>query len=77
MTILASTDGQPNKKVATHWAHKLANRKSCRYAFLDSGATSGAAPEEGPQQHQQDVQENIHVPQWTDWKSNQVNAPQA
>ncbi len=28
---------------------KLANRKSQRYAFLDSGATSGGAPEEDKQ----------------------------
>jgi hypothetical protein len=30
----------------THWAQKLHNRKSRRFAFLDSGATSGAAPDE-------------------------------
>jgi hypothetical protein len=47
--MLASTDGQPTNKVAMHWACKLANRKSRRYAFLDSGATSGAAPEEDEQ----------------------------
>ncbi len=47
--MLASTDGQPTNKVAVHWARKLANRKSRRYAFLDSGATSGAAPEEDEQ----------------------------
>jgi hypothetical protein len=49
MAMLASTDGQPTNKVAMHWAHKLANRKSRRYAFLDSDATSGAAPEEDKQ----------------------------
>jgi hypothetical protein len=27
----------------------LANRKSCLYAFIDLGATSGAAPEEDKQ----------------------------
>ncbi len=47
--MLASTDGQPTNKVAVHWARKLANRKSCRYAFLDLGATSGAAPEKDKQ----------------------------
>ncbi len=47
--MLASTDGQPTNKVAAHWARKLANRKSCQYAFLDLGATSGAAPEEDKQ----------------------------
>ncbi len=47
--MLASTDGQPTNKVAAHWARKLANRKSRRYAFLDSGETSGAAPEEDEQ----------------------------
>jgi hypothetical protein len=44
MAMLASTDGQPTNKVAVHWACKLANRKSRRYAFLDLGATSRAAP---------------------------------
>jgi hypothetical protein len=49
MAMLAIADGQPTNRVAVHWAHKLANRKACRYAFLDSGATSGAAPEEDEQ----------------------------
>jgi hypothetical protein len=35
--ILAVADGQSNNKVAAHWAQKLANRKSQKYAFLDSG----------------------------------------
>ncbi len=47
--MLTSTDGQPTNKVAAHWARKLANRKSRRYAFLDLGATSGATPEEDKQ----------------------------
>ncbi len=47
--MLASTDGQPTNKLAAHWAHKLANRKSCRYAFLDLEAKSRAAPEEDKQ----------------------------
>ncbi len=44
--MIAIADGQPANKVVTHWARKLANRKACRYAFLDLGATSEAAPEE-------------------------------
>ncbi len=44
--MIAIADGNPTNKVAAHWAHKLAYRKACRYAFLDLGATSGAAPEE-------------------------------
>ncbi len=47
--MLASTDGQPTNKVAAHRVHKLANRKSRRYVFLDLGATSRAAPEEDEQ----------------------------
>ncbi len=47
--MLASTDDQPTNKVAEHYACKLANRKSRQYAFLDLGATSGAAPEEDKQ----------------------------
>jgi hypothetical protein len=43
--MIAIADGQPTNKVAAHWASKLANRKARRYAFLDLGATSGAAPE--------------------------------
>jgi hypothetical protein len=49
MVMLASTDGQPTNKVAVHWACKLANRKSRRYANLDLGATTRAAPEEDEQ----------------------------
>ncbi len=49
MAILASTDGQPTNKIAAHWARKLTNRKARWYAFLDSGATSRAAPEEDKQ----------------------------
>ncbi len=47
--MLASTDDQPTTKVAMHWARNLANRKSYWCAFLDCGATSGAAPEEDKQ----------------------------
>jgi hypothetical protein len=47
--ILAIADGQLTNKVAAHWAQKIANRKSQRDAFLDSGATSRAAPEEDKQ----------------------------
>ena len=38
--------GSPINKIAAHWARKLHNRKLRRFAFLDSGATSGATPEE-------------------------------
>ncbi len=47
--MIAIADGQPTNKVVVHWARKLTNRKACRYAFLDSGATSGVAPEEDKQ----------------------------
>ncbi len=46
MAMLAIAKGIPSNKVAAHWARKLQNRKSRRFPFLDSGATSGAAPEE-------------------------------
>ncbi len=42
----AITTGSPPNKVAAHWAQKLQNRKLRRFAFLDSGATSRAAPAE-------------------------------
>jgi hypothetical protein len=42
----AIAKGISSNKIAAHWAQKLQNRKSRRFAFLDSGATSGAAPEE-------------------------------
>ena len=38
--------GSPTNKIAAHWARKLHNRKLRRFAFLDSGATLGAAPKE-------------------------------
>ncbi len=43
---MAIAKESPTNKVAAHWVQKLHNRKSRRFAFLDSGATSGAAPEE-------------------------------
>ncbi len=46
MAMSAIAKGIPSNKVAAHWAQKLQNRKSSRFAFLDFGATSGAAPEE-------------------------------
>jgi hypothetical protein len=46
MAMLAIAKGIPSNKVAAHWARKLQNRKSRWFAFLDSGVTSGAAPEE-------------------------------
>jgi hypothetical protein len=49
MAMLAIADGQPTNKIAAQWVRKLANRKACRFAFLDLGATSGAAPEEDEQ----------------------------
>ena len=42
----AITTGNPPNKVAAHWARKLHNRKLRQFAFLDLGATSGAAPAE-------------------------------
>jgi hypothetical protein len=45
MAMLALAKGIPSNKVAAHWAQKLQNKKSRRFAFLDSGATSRAAPE--------------------------------
>ncbi len=38
--------GNPPNKIAAHWMRKLQNRKTRRFAFLNSGATSRAAPEE-------------------------------
>jgi hypothetical protein len=46
MAMLAIAKGIPSNKVVAHWAQKLQNRKSRRFAFLDSRATSRAAPEE-------------------------------
>jgi len=45
MAMSAIGTGSPINKVVAHRARKLNNRKLRRFAFLDSGATSGAAPE--------------------------------
>jgi hypothetical protein len=50
--MLVIADGRLTNKVVAHWAQKLANRKSQRYAFLDSGATSRSAP---PEDNKQDL----------------------
>jgi len=48
--ILSAQAGDSNlNKVAAHWARKIANRKTRKTrktGILDSGATSGAGPEE-------------------------------
>jgi hypothetical protein len=44
--MTATTDSGPANKVAAHWAQKIKNRKLCKMGILDTGATSGAAPEE-------------------------------
>jgi hypothetical protein len=46
MAMLAIAKGIPSNKVVAHWAQKLQNRKSRRFAFLDSRAT-----EPLPEQH--------------------------
>ena len=42
----ATTDIGPTNKVAAHWARKIKNRTLRKMGILDTGATSGAAPEE-------------------------------
>lgn len=42
----ATTDIGPTNKVAAHWARKINNRTLRKMGILDTGATSGAAPEE-------------------------------
>ena len=44
--MTATTDIGPANKVAAHWAQKIKNRKLRKMGILDTGATSGAAPEE-------------------------------
>jgi hypothetical protein len=40
-----TTDIGPTNKVAAHWAQKINNRTLRKMGILDTGATSGAAPE--------------------------------
>ncbi len=42
----ATTDIGPTNKVAVHWAQKINNRTLPKIGILDTGTTSGAAPEE-------------------------------
>ena len=42
----ATTNIGPTNKVAAHWARKINNRTLRKLDILDTGATSGAAPEE-------------------------------
>jgi hypothetical protein len=44
--MTATTDISPANKVAAHWARKIKNRELRKMGILDTGATSGAAPEE-------------------------------
>jgi hypothetical protein len=44
--MTTTTATSPVNKVAAHWAQKLTNRRLGKMRILDTGATSGAAPEE-------------------------------
>ena len=46
LAMAATADMIPTNKVAAHWARKIHNRKLRKTGILDTGATSGAAPEE-------------------------------
>jgi hypothetical protein len=46
MAMTATTVTSPVNKVAVHWAQKVINRRLQKIEILDTGATSGAAPEE-------------------------------
>jgi hypothetical protein len=80
IAMSAIAKGIPSNKIAAHWARKLQNRKSRRFAFLDSGATSGAAPEEDApdlDDTRQPSQKTFNVSRRTHRKSDKENAPQA
>jgi hypothetical protein len=44
--MTATTATSPVNKVAAHWAQKVISRRLQKTGILDTGATSGAAPEE-------------------------------
>jgi hypothetical protein len=44
--MTATTATSLLNKVAAHWAQKVINRRLHKMGILDSGVTSGAAPEE-------------------------------
>jgi hypothetical protein len=46
MAMSATTVTSPASKVMAHWAQRLANRRWQKTGILDTGAMSGAAPEE-------------------------------
>jgi hypothetical protein len=46
MMLSAQAGDSKLNKVAAHWARKIANRNTRKTGILDSGATSGAGPEE-------------------------------
>ncbi len=46
MAVTNTTVTSPVNKVEAHWVRKLINRRLQKTGILDTGATSGAAPEE-------------------------------
>ena len=46
MAMTATTTIVPANKMKAYWAQKIKNRRQCKMGILDTGATSGAAPEE-------------------------------
>jgi hypothetical protein len=46
MMLSAQAGDSKLNKVAVHWARKISNRNTRKTGILDSGATSGAGPEE-------------------------------
>jgi hypothetical protein len=66
----ATTDIGPTNRVAAHWARKINNRTLRKMGILDTGATSGAAPERS-------LHKNFHVPRQADEQGNKKNADEA
>ena len=78
--MTATTDIGPANKVAAHWARKIKNRKLRKMGILNTGATSGAAPEEDEECFVDTGEAStkiFHVPGQTDEQGNKKNAHKA
>jgi len=59
--LSAQSDMNPLNKVVAHWARKIANRKTRKTGVLDSGATSGAEPEEDADELEDTGEKSIKI----------------
>jgi hypothetical protein len=77
MAMTATIATSPVNKVAAHWAQKVLNRRLLKTGILDTGATSGAAPEEDEDAFEDTGKLSKKTFMFPDKRTNKEDAPEA